>query len=46
MKNKIERYEITNIDPKVKEKIKIYCIKNKITAAMWAKKAHESLATS
>ena len=40
---KIERYEIFNIDPKVKEKIKVYCVKNKITAATWAEMAMKAL---
>jgi len=37
------RMEISNIDPKTAERIKIYCIKNKIHKGTWAKKAHESL---
>ncbi len=43
MKNKPERYEITNIDPKVKLSIKKYCLTKDITAATWAKNAHTAL---
>lgn len=43
MKTKIERYEIYNIDPKVKMKVKLYCVKNNITAGEFIKLAYETL---
>lgn len=37
------RFEISNIDEKTAEKIKVYCVKKKITHGVWAKNAHEAL---
>ena len=37
------RFEISNVDEKTVEKIKVWCVKNKKTHGIWAKEAHESL---
>lgn len=46
MKTKLQRNDRMNISympPELHKKIRIYCIKEGITLATWAKNAHESL---